>query len=79
MKSCLSARKLQFLASGLIRRQVRERGGTEPRQTILYRDPLALSYFLRALDAAELFELFAEPERFFPPEDLTVRPLRPSL
>jgi hypothetical protein len=38
-----------------------------------------LGYFLRAFDPAALFELFAAPARFFPPEDLTVRPLRPSL
>ncbi len=40
---------------------------------------LLLIYFLRALDPVALLELFAVPARLFPPEDLTVRPLRPSL
>jgi hypothetical protein len=41
--------------------------------------PAVYYYFLRALDAAAPFELFVDAARFFPPEDLTVRPLRPSL
>ena len=41
--------------------------------------PGCYDYFLRALDPAALFELRAAPARFFPPPDLTVRPLRPSL
>lgn len=53
-------------------------GEPSSRETVVRQTRVSRFYFLRALDA-ELFELFAAPARFFPPEDLTVRPLRPSL